>query len=113
MIGKAIELNGQWLVRYQDIYRGDNRVEYIDEFIPIHSFGLVTNVDTIRDKEIGFGIVGGVAHIISGVIPPPETMKVMTEKEFKRAITDAFLAGVNNSSDMLVDEYYYQVHTKK
>ena len=111
MIGTVIEMNGECLIRYQDIYRGDNRVEYVEKIISV--VGPVTNLDNIRDKEVGFGIVGGMAHIMSGAIPPPETMKVMTEKEFKRAITDAFLAGVNNSSDMLVDEYYYQVHTKK
>ena len=112
MIGTVIEMNGECLIRYQDIYRGDNRVEYVEKIIPV--VGPVPNIDNIRDKEVGFGIVGGMAHIMSEVVPRPESMRVMTEKDFKQAIIDAVLAGFHSAvSDKYAPDYYNEKYGKK
>jgi len=112
MIGTVIEMNGEYFVRYQDIYRGDNRVEYVEKVLPIS--GPVTNIDEIRDKEVGFGIVGGVANIMSKALPKPDSMRVMTEKDFKQAIIDAVLAGFHSAaSDKYAPDYYNEKYEKR
>jgi hypothetical protein len=112
MIGTVFEMNGEYFVRYQDIYRGDNRVEYVDKVLPVSS--PVTNIDEIRDKEVGFGIVEGRAHIMSGVVPPPDSMRLMTEKDFKQAIIDAVLAGFHSApTDKYAPDYYKEKYLKR